>query len=121
MRAFNDWISGVDFTLSDLWYDDGKKVCQMLSKFVAEARQKSASKLYTPKSLLQLMINLQSVVYENNPQVCLFMDEKNVILAPLHNVLDNLSKKLLSEGIGAEIKQTRVIDVSEKIFYGRKK
>lgn len=45
---------------------------------------------------------LQNVAFARNPQACHFMYHKDIHFKPLHNVLDNLPKKLLTEGIGAE-------------------
>ena len=44
---------------SDLYSEDAEKVCAMLCTFIAEARQQNGSP-YSPKSLLQLVTNLQS-------------------------------------------------------------
>ena len=42
------------------------------------------------------------------------MNHKDVRFQPLHNVLNNLSKRLLSKGIGAEKKQARVVTIEEE-------
>ena len=55
----------------------------MLSKFIAEARQ-SRGEAYTPKTLLQLMTNLQAFPYTKNPRACHFMNHKDVRFQPLH-------------------------------------
>ena len=63
---------------SDLWCEDSDKLCEMLSKFIAEARQ-SSGEAYTPKTLLQLMNNLQAFEYTIYPRACHFMNHKDTI------------------------------------------
>ena len=85
----------------------------MLSKFIAETRQ-SSGEAYTPKTLLQFMTNLQAFEYTIHPRACHFMIHKDVRFQPLHIVLNNLSKRLLRKGIGAEKKQARVVTIEEE-------
>ena len=121
LRVFEEWVcTDPNAEVSDLWSEDAEKVCHLLSKFAAEARQFNG-KPYTPKTLLQLMTNLQSQAFAKNPRACNFMDYKDVVFKPLHNVLNNMSKKLLSQGVGAEKKQARVItDVEEDMLWEKK-
>ena len=42
------------------------------------------------------------------------MDIKNPEFMPFHNALNNTSKKLLSEGIGASKKQARIVTSHEE-------
>ena len=58
-------------------------------------------KPYSPKTLLQLMTNLQRLALTKNASACHFMSHANPFFKELHNILNNISKKLLS-GIGAE-------------------
>lgn len=97
----------------DLWSTDAAKVCNMLSIFVLEARQ-SNGQAYTPKTMLQLMVNLQGLAFSRNPNTCHFMNHKDITFKPLHNAMNNLFKKLLSEGIGAQKNQFRVITEEEE-------
>ena len=69
-NVFKEWNrqrNGSDraqkYTENDLWSEDAAKVCEMLTQFVLEARQ-SNGKPYTPKSILQLMINLQGLAFQ---------------------------------------------------------
>ena len=84
----------------------------MLCKFVMETR-KGSGKPYTPKTLLQLLTNLQSLAFERNEKACHFMNHKNIAFKSLH-VINNVSKKLLADGVGAEKRQARVISVAEE-------
>ena len=88
-KVFRDWISGVsEYSVADLWCEDGEKVCNILSQFVAETRRTNGS-FYTPKTLVQLLSNLQSAAYAKNPKACHFIDHKDIVFKPLHNVLNN--------------------------------
>ena len=107
------------YVKEDLWGSNAEKVCKMLSKFVLEARQ-SNGEPYTPKSVLQLMINLQSFAFLKNPKACHFMNHKDIDFLPLHNTMNNLSKKLLGEGVGARKIQARVITEEEEEELWRK-
>ena len=81
----------------------------MLCRFVIEARQRSG-KPYSPKSILQMMINLQSCAIDKNPTgACRFMDSKDQSFKPLHHVMNNRSKELLNDGVGAIKKQARTV------------
>ena len=40
---------------------------------------------------------------------------------PLHNVLNNISNKLLADGVGAEKKQARIISAAEEEIHWEKK
>ena len=49
------------------------------------------------------------------------MDYKDVVFKPLHNVLNDMLKKLLSQGVGAEKIQARVItDVGEDMLWEKR-
>ena len=117
MKVFHEWLkdrgSDTPYTESDLWSEDAEKVCDMLCKFIAEARQTNGEP-YSPKTLLQLMTNLQGLTFVRNPHACHFMDHKAIAFQPFHNVMNNLSKKLLSEGVGAQKRQARVITEKEE-------
>ena len=53
----NNWP---EVEVERLWNEvDSKKVCEMLCRFIVEAKQHSGEP-YCPKTLLQLLINLQS-------------------------------------------------------------
>ena len=110
-KVLRDWISGVsEYSVADLWCEDGEKVCNILSQFVAETN----GSFYTPKTLVQLLSNLQSAAYAKNPKPCHFIDHKDIVFKPLHNVLNNMCKRLLSDGVGAQKKQSRVLTRCEE-------
>ena len=101
------------YSEEDLVGEDVANVCTILCKFVAECRQKNG-KPYCPKTLLQLLNNIQSHVLRRNPNPCRFMDSKDPKYKSFHNVLNNVSKKLLSEGVGAVKKQAKIVAQSEE-------
>lgn len=72
----------------------------MMSNFVAECRQKKIS--------LQLSSNMQSIALLSNPSACRYnMEAKDVKFKAFHNVLNNVSRKLPSKGIGTVKKQAK--------------
>ena len=84
-----------------------------MSKFVLKAHQ-SNGQAYIPKTILQLMVNLQGLAFSRKPNACDFMNHRDVTFKPLYNAMNNLSKKLLGEGIGAPKNQARVITEEEE-------
>ena len=52
------------------------KLCDKLCRFIVEAKQHSGEP-YSPKSLLQLLNNLQIYANEQNPAAFNFMDSKD--------------------------------------------
>ena len=116
LNVFKEWMNGskLEKEADFLWCEaDKEQVCDLLCKFIAEAKQCSGEP-YSPKTLLQLLVNLQSYASDCNPRACKFMDIKDPIFKPLHHVLNNLSKKLLNDGIGAKKKQARVVTMEEE-------
>lgn len=118
--VFQSWISNqgnsdneIQYDESDLFVDDSERVCSMMCKFIIEARQRNGNP-YCPKTLLQLATNLQSYALKENPNSCRFMDSKNPAYKPFHNALNNISKRLLSDGIGATKNQARVVTPDEE-------
>ena len=85
----------------------------MMCKFVVECRQKNSSP-YSLKTIVQLSSNLQSLALIRNPTACQYMESKDVRFKAFHNVLDNISKKLLSEGVGAFKKQAKIVTDKEE-------
>ena len=63
LNVFKEWVRSNDWPeveVERLWNEaDSKKVCEMLCRFIVEAKQRSGEP-YCPKTLLQLLINLQS-------------------------------------------------------------
>ena len=64
----------------------------------------SNSPNFTPSKYTRYTVP-SNVAFARNPQACHFMDHKDIHFKPLHNVLDILPKKLLTEGVGAEKKR----------------
>ena len=60
------------------------------------------------------MMTLRSLAFDKNENACHFMNYKDIQFKPLHNVLNNNFKKLLSEGIGAEKSQARAVTEAEE-------
>ena len=63
---------------------------------------------------MQLSSNLQSLALLRNPTVCRYMESKDIRFKAFHNVLDNISKKILSEGVGAVKKQAKIVTDEEE-------
>lgn len=104
------WVDQYCFrtNVTDLLNLNIKKVCLLLYKFVAVAKQEN-SILYAPNNLLQFITNLQNQAFARNHHECHFINSKDLALNALHN-LDNLSKNLLTE---VNKKQARIISESE--------
>uniref|UniRef100_A0A1X7TFH8 DUF3504 domain-containing protein n=1 Tax=Amphimedon queenslandica TaxID=400682 RepID=A0A1X7TFH8_AMPQE len=117
LNVFRSWIAasetGSGVADSILWEGDPKDVCTLLCQFIKEARQQSGEP-YCPKTLLQILSNLQGFALSKNPHAPHFMNHKDPVFMSLHNVLNNESRRLLNEGIGAVKKQARVITVEEE-------
>ena len=114
-ESSNDEGSAGGYQEDSLWSEsqNAPMVCKMLCQFVSEARQGNG-RPYTPKTMLQLLTNLQSVAFSRNRTACHFMNHHDVNFQPLHNVLNNTSKELLKEGVGAQKKQARIITEEEE-------
>ena len=117
LNVFKEWVRSNDWPeveVERLWNEaDSKKVCEMLCRFIVEAKQRSGEP-YCPKTLLQLLINLQSYAGSQNPTASNFLDTDDQVFKPLHHVLNNHSKKLLTDGVGAKKKQARVVTSQEE-------
>ena len=102
------------YAAEDLWRgDQPEKVCAMLSRFCMEVKKQNGSP-YTPKSLLQLLVNLQNNARSINQHCFNFMNAKDVRFTQIHNVLDNLARSLHKQGVGAKKKQARVVTLAEE-------
>lgn len=80
-NVFKPWMNGSKLEIEAaflLCEANKKKVCKELCKFIAKAKQRSEEP-YSPKTLLQLLINLQSYASDRNPLACKFMDVKDPI------------------------------------------
>lgn len=84
--------------VEDLWGDDKERLCNNLCKFVVEVRQ-SYGKPYTPKTLLQLLTNLQSVISERNKNAFHFVNFKDVAFKPLYYAEGSDQKKIVIKDV----------------------
>lgn len=119
-RVFSDWVKvssdveGREFEVQDLWsHKDPAKLCEMLCCFCLEVKQQNGDS-YTPKSVLQIFTNLQKYAREQDSQALHFMNQQDEHFTRLHIVLDNLSRQLHKEGIGASKAQARVVTSAEE-------
>ena len=119
-RLFEDWVShsneleGHCYSVEDLLsHDDSAKVSEILSLFCLDIKQQNG-KPYTPKSVLQILVNLQNYAREKDKECFHFMNPKDERFTQIHTVLDNLSHKLHKQGVGANKIQARVVTVSEE-------
>ena len=102
------------YEVEDLWsHEDPAKLCEMLSCFCLEVKQQNSNH-YTPKSVLQMLINLQKYAYERNIQAFHFMNQKDERFSRLHTVPDNLSRQLHKNGIGTSKVQARIVTFAEE-------
>ena len=99
MSLFEDWVSHVNsyheeeaehcYSVTDLWsQEDPSKVSEMLC-FCLEFKQQNGNS-YTPKSLLQILINLQNYARSKDDNCFNFMNAKDTRFTQIHNVLDNV-------------------------------
>ena len=99
VRLFEAWIDFANkeeeqFCVEDLWSNkDASKLATMLSRFCLEVKQQNGNP-YTPKSVLQILINLQNYARAKDTKCFNFMNSKDERLKKIHTVLDNLSQKL---------------------------
>ena len=97
-RVYELWVSTVkDVRVGDLWGDDKEKLCNNLCKFVEVCQ--SCGKPYTPKTLLQLLTNLQSVAFERNENAFHFMNYKDVSIKPLYYAEGSDQKKIVIKDV----------------------
>ena len=58
----------------------------MISLFCLEVKQKNRNP-YTPKSILQILTNLQSYAHTQDPESFPFMNQKDVRIKHIHDVV----------------------------------
>ena len=99
-NIFCQWIEHNNRTISrqysnqDLWFNqDAESLVTMLSQFCLEVRQCNG-KPYTPKSILQILSNLQNYSRTMDSDCLQFMCSKDPRFERLHTVLDNTSRQL---------------------------
>ena len=98
----------------DLWLNqDAESLVTMLSQFCLEVGQRN-SKLYTPKSILQILSNLQNYSRTMDSDCLQFMCSKDPRFERLHTVLDNTSRQLHKDGIGVTKVKARIVTVAEE-------
>ena len=77
-----------------------------MSRFVLEARKRSGEP-YPGKSLYLICCGLLRHLRDYESQIN-FIDEKDFAFSSFSKVLDSKMKEVLTRGIGAEIKQSRL-------------
>ena len=116
-RIFSDWTqqSGDEnYQPESLWMlRDSEKFATMMSQFCLEVKQQNG-KPYTPKSLLQILINLQNYARTKDENSLPFMSQKDERFKRIHTVLDNVSRELHKEGVGTVKVQARVVTDTEE-------
>ena len=118
-RIFSHWVEhskevGRDYKTEDLWLcRDAKQFTTMLSQYCLEVKQRNGTP-YTPKSILQILINLQSYARSQDTDSFSFMNQKDTRFLRIHNVLDNMSCSLHKEGVGVFKVQARIITETEE-------
>ena len=94
---------------SHLYSEDAEKVCAMLYTLIAKERQQNGSP-YSPKSLLQLVSNLQSYALKIDAQSCRFMEERRV---------SSISKSFSAKELVCRRNKPELWQVKKKIYFGK--
>jgi hypothetical protein len=79
----------------------------MICQFCLEVKQQNGLS-YTPKSLLQILINLQNYAHSQNPETFNFMSQKVSRFTCIFTVLDNVSRQLHKVGVGVSKLHARI-------------
>lgn len=85
----------------------------MISLFCIEMKQKNGEP-YTPKSTLQILSHLQSYGHAQDLDTLPFMNQKDVRFKRIHDVVDNISRRLHKDGIGVAKVQARTVTIAEE-------
>ena len=94
-------------------YGDAESFSNMISLFCLEVKQKNGNP-YTPKSILQILTNLQSYTLTQDPESFPFMNQKDVRFERIHDIVDNLSRQLHKDRVGVSKVQARPVTVVEE-------
>ena len=86
---------------------DSSELCKWLSLFTAETRKKDGSK-YPPKSIYILLTGLLRHMRSLNASCPNFLDTENKDFTPLHDCMDNVFRRLRTEGVGSSSKSAEV-------------
>ncbi len=84
-----------------------------LTIFISETRNQNGDK-YPPKTIYSLLTGILRVMKGDNPSYPNFLDKKNPKFRPFQIALDNIFKKLKSEGIGADAQRIENFSVEEE-------
>ena len=119
-RIFSHWvdhsqgINGRNYKPEDLWLcRDAESFCEMMSLFCLEVKQKNGNP-YTPKSILQILTNLQSYAHSQDSESFPFMNQKDARFKRIHDVVDNVSRQLHEDEVGVSKVQARSVTVAEE-------
>ena len=121
VRNFQDWVSWRNELEPDngpvpsdlLFTSSATELNKWLSYFIAETRKKDG-KEFPSSSITLLLQGIRRFMKSYNPEAPNFLDERNPDFEGLRAVRDNVSRHLRSSGIGAQIKHTEIISVSEE-------
>ena len=121
VRNFQDWVSWRNELEPDngpvpsdlLFTSSATELNKWLSYFIAETRKKDG-KEFPSSSITLLLQGIRRFMKSHNPEAPNFLDERNPDFEGLRAVRDNVSRHLRSSGIGAQIKHTEIISVSEE-------
>ena len=91
---------------------DRVALCKWLSLYVAEARKHDGS-MFPPKSLYLLLTGLLRFMRSKNEHCPNFLDTSQLEFTAFHNAMDNVFRKLRSEGVSAENKATEAFSKGE--------
>ena len=120
VQNFQDWVSWRNElepnnpVPSDLLFtSSATELNKWLSYFIVETRKKD-EKEFPSSSITLLLQGIRHFMKSHNPEAPNFLDERNPDFEGLRAVRDNVSRHLRSSEIGAQIKHTEIISVSEE-------
>ena len=110
-KNYPDEICRPDLINSLPWKED--ELCHWLCLYILETRH-TDGKQYPISTIYQLLSAILRHMREIDPDCPNFLSKDNHRYRVLHATIDNLSRKLRTEGVGAEVKHTSVISPEEE-------
>ena len=106
MSKVNVPLQIVRTNLDDLYNVTQADLCYMLSYFIGEIKKVDSSD-YSPNTLKEIIIMIQMFLYEKGVFWKL-LDPQSVNFLCLRNVVDNLMKERMSQGLGVRVLSSTV-------------
>ena len=90
-----------------------EELSKFLTIFIAETRNQNGEK-YPPRTVYALLSGIIRSMVAENPQYPNFLCKSDPAFKTFHTAMDNLFKKLKSDGVGADAKHTEAISAEEE-------